>query len=124
MQDISLLAVICFIAMVAPGPDFVIVTRNALSYPKAQALATAIGIVAGCCVHATYCTLGLALVITKSILLYSVIKYAGACYLLYLGIKCLLSRPERTEVEESITRKIISVRSAFLQGLLTNLLNP
>src|SRR5471030_649289 len=93
-MNISLLMLIsiCFIGMVSPGPDFLLVTKNALLYPRRQALATALGVVSGCLFHASYCILGLAFIITQSIMLYTTIKYAGACYLIYLGIKGLKSR--------------------------------
>jgi RhtB (resistance to homoserine/threonine) family protein len=124
MNSIYLLAGICLIGMVSPGPDFVIVVRNALAYPKRQAVATALGIVSGCCVHATYCTLGLALVITQSVLLFSVIKYTGACYLVYLGVKCLLSKADPRPLLRRVKHETVSVRTAYFEGLWCNLLNP
>ncbi len=121
--QIALLASICFVAMVSPGPDFILVARNAVSYPRRQALATALGIVAGCFVHATYCILGLAIIIAKSVLLFSVIKYIGATYLVYIGLKGLFSRcGELEKVVEP--RKSLTVRTAFIEGLLCNVLNP
>lgn len=124
MNDLLLLSTICFVAMVSPGPDFILVTRNALLYHRSQALATTLGIIAGCMVHATYCMLGLALIITKNILLFSLIKYAGACYLIYLGIKGLTSKAKATTHEFSVRTETITIKGAFLQGFLCNLLNP
>jgi len=110
--------------MISPGPDFLLVTKNSLTLPRRQALATAFGIVVGCLVHATYCILGLALVITKSVLLFSLIRYLGACYLIYLGIKCLFSKASRAEIQQGKARRILSTRAAFLEGFLCNVLNP
>lgn len=124
MNDLVLLATICCIAMVSPGPDFILVTRNSLLYPRSQALATALGIVSGCLVHATYCILGLALIITKSVILFSLIKYAGACYLVYLGLKGLFSKSQSPETRTTNEAKKLSIREAFVQGFLCNLLNP
>lgn len=125
MGDPFLLALICLIAMASPGPDFVLVTRNSLKYPMKQAMATAIGIVSGCLIHATYCILGLALVITQNIIIFSTIKYVGACYLIYIGFKGLISKKNDLEIiyKEKPTTNI-SVREAFTQGFLCNLLNP
>jgi len=121
----SILASICFVAMISPGPDFILVTRNALTLPKRQALATAFGIMTGCGVAATYCVLGLAIVITQSVLVFSVIKYAGACYLIYIGIKGLRSSSTRSsELFSSASVKKVSTYQAYIQGLLCNLLNP
>ncbi len=123
-NELALLATIIFIGMISPGPDFMLVTRNSLIYPRKQALATAFGIVSGCLLHATYCILGLALIITKSVILFSTIKYAGACYLLYLGIKCLTSKISNYETNFEKTSRHLSVRQAFLDGFLCNALNP
>ncbi len=126
MDNLLLLSIVCFVAMVSPGPDFVLVTRNSLLHPKPQALATAFGVIVGCLIHATYCILGLALIITKSVLLYSVIKYAGACYLIFIGIKGLLSSSAAgdLEIQQSKPTHSLSIRTAFVQGFLCNLLNP
>ena len=125
ITQLLLLASICFIAMVSPGPDFLLVTRNSILYPRRQALATAFGIVAGCTMHATYCALGLAFIITQSIVLFSLIRYAGACYLVYLGIKCLTSKGEAVAVTvDRSAHADVPVRKAFLEGFLCNALNP
>ena len=125
MNSLLLLSVICFVAMLSPGPDFLLVTKNALIYPKRHALATALGIVSGCFFHATYCILGLALIITKSVLLFSILKYAGASYLVYLGLRGLMSKsgPIADGPENALVRNL-TLRGAFMQGLLCNVLNP
>ena len=119
-----LLATVCLLGMLSPGPDFILVTRNALCLPRAQALATAFGVVAGCLVHGTYCTLGLALLITQSVVLFGAVKYLGACYLVYLGIKGLFARPAPVTVSGSVAASAVTVSGAFVQGFLCNLLNP
>lgn len=124
MNDLPLLAIICFVAMISPGPDFILVTRNALLYPTAPAFATAAGIIAGCFVHATYCMLGLALIITKSIALFVSIKYAGALYLVFLGLKGIFSKTTSSHTYMSAEKSAISIRTAFLEGFFCNLLNP
>ena len=124
MSDLILLSTVCFVAMVSPGPDFVLVTKNSLTLPPSRALATALGIISGCFLHATFCTLGLAFIITQNALLFSVVKYAGACYLIFLGIKGLFSRPEATGLALSLQRCMPSFRAAYMQGFLCNILNP
>ena len=122
--SLLLLILICFIGMVSPGPDFLLVTKNSLLYPKRQALATAFGIVTGCLFHATYCILGLALIITQSIILYTTIKYVGACYLIYLGLKGLNSKQAKKTHQEISSAKNITILSAYFEGVLCNALNP
>ncbi len=125
-SPLLLLAAVCFIAMLSPGPDFVLVTRNALLYPRSQALATTAGIVAGCLVHATYCILGLAFLITKRVIVFGAIKYLGACYLIYIGLKGLFAKPNSKNHETVQEREaaIPTLRGAFLQGFFCNVLNP
>ena len=122
--SLLLLMMICFIGMISPGPDFILVTKNAFFYPKRQALATALGIVTGCLFHATYCILGLAFIITQSIVLYTTIKYIGACYLIYLGLKGLKSKHSATIHQEQSSIKNITVSKAYIEGVLCNALNP
>lgn len=123
-NSLFLLATICFVAMISPGPDFLLVTKNSLLYPKRQALATAFGIITGCLIHATYCVLGLAIIITKSTVLFSLLKYAGACYLIYLGVKGIISKKMEPVLEESHPEKNISVFKAYMEGFYCNVLNP
>ncbi len=110
--------------MISPGPDFLLVTKNALIYPKRQALATAFGIVSGCLFHATYCILGLGLIITKSSIIYTIVKYAGACYLIYLGFKSLSSRKMKNADSDISCLKNITLLRAYTEGVLCNALNP
>ncbi len=121
--DLLLLATVCCLGMLSPGPDFVLVMRNALTQPRAQALATAFGIVTGCMVHATYCLLGLAWLITQSVLIYATLKYLGAAYLIYIGVKGLLAKPKSLAIKIAGATPI-TVKTAFTQGFLCNVLNP
>jgi threonine/homoserine/homoserine lactone efflux protein len=77
-------------------------------------------------VHVSYCSLGLALVISNSPLLFNLIKYAGACYLLYLGQASLRARfPQApTATQTTRQRRDLSPWASYRQGLLCNLLNP
>ncbi|KTD06011.1 LysE type translocator [Legionella gratiana] len=122
--SLLLLILVCFIGMISPGPDFLLVTKNALLYPKRQALATAFGIVSGCLFHASYCILGLAFIMTQSIVIYTIVKYAGACYLIYLGIKGLSSKQMKKTRSDSSSLQNITVLRAYAEGALCNALNP
>ena len=121
--EIIVLAGICFLGMLSPGPDFILVTRNAITQKRSAALATAAGVIAGCLVHATYCILGLAWLITQSILIYSTLKYLGAAYLVYIGVKGLCSKI-KTQSGSLHRLPEISMHTAFMQGFLCNVLNP
>lgn len=111
------------IGLISPGPDFLCVLRNALAHGRRIGIITAIGIAMGVGVHIGYCIAGLALVISSSILLFNSIKMVGALYLLYLAFQALRSKgwTAETTVQHNT---MISARKAFIQGFITNALNP
>ena len=83
MQNLALLATICglhTLAVISPGPDFLMAVKNSLTYSRRTGVYTAIGFALGIATHLLYCVTGLAFVISKSILLFSVIKYLGALH--------------------------------------------
>lgn len=115
-----------FILLVAisPGADFALIVRNSVLYSRVTGCFTALGIGGSLILHTTYSLMGLALVISKSILIFSIIKYLGATYLCYLGIKSILSKESEYDDSNLVRKKQIKNWQAFQQGFLCNLLNP
>lgn len=124
MFEFFTISLVILLAAISPGPDFVLVTRNSLRYSQKAGVLTAFGIAVGMLFHVTYCILGFAIIISKSLLLFSIIKYLGAAYLIYLGIKGLLEKKSSNEFVAEKVKSSISNYDAFLQGLLCNVLNP
>ena len=119
------IAVLMLFAVALPGPDFAMVTKNTLVHSRKSGFITAVGIGIASLIHMLYCTLGLALIILNSPLLFNVIKYLGASYLVYLGIKSLLSHQINLSLNnKNMKKSSISDWTAFRQGVLCNLLNP
>ena len=113
------------IALASPGPDFVIAVRNSLSFSRLAGVYTAIGFALGVGVHVTYTLFGLATVISQSVILFSLIKYAGAAYLFYIGIQSLRSNGfEDTDSLKQKRQKTLSPLQCLWNGFLTNVLNP
>lgn len=112
------------VAAVAPGPDFVMAIRNSLMYSRKAGVFTAIGFGLGVCVHAAYCMLGIAALIAGSITLFNIIKYLGAAYLIYVGVKALRSQGFKAQDETYEARNDIHWSKALGQGFVTNVLNP
>ena len=112
------------LAAISPGPDFAMVTKNSIMHSRKIGIYTAAGVSSSLLIHSVYCILGLALIISKSLLTFSIIKYCGAAYLVYIGIKSLMSKREEINVQSKSSSKTITGRQAFMQGLLCNLLNP
>jgi len=112
------------LALMSPGPDFLMIVRNSLVYSRRTGLFTAVGLGLGIAVHISYSILGLALVISKSILLFNAIKLLGAAYLIYIGTRALMSKKSDVKIEEKEHKKDIPRLAAIKIGFLTNVLNP
>ncbi|TMI93894.1 MAG: LysE family translocator [Bacteroidetes bacterium] len=106
----------------SPGPDMIYTAARSLSQGTRAGILSALGVFSGCLFHVTAATFGLSKIIEESVLLFSIIKYAGAAYLTYLGIQALLkSKRTKTEI---VSVPAIKNRKIFFQGMLTNILNP
>jgi len=112
------------LALISPGPDFVMAIKNSLQYSRKTGMWTAVGFGLGIAVHISYCLAGLALIISKSIIVFNGIKLLGAGYLIYIGIKSILSRASVIKVEEFQQKQNITAGQAIRMGFLTNILNP
>ncbi len=120
------LGLIALLGAMLPGPDFAIVTKNTILHSRKSGYFTSLGIGAAILVHMTYCLLGMAIVIKNSLLVFNTIKYIGAAYLVYLGVKTFFSK-QSNKIFSSVSGNVSSTMSsftAFKQGFLCNLLNP
>ena len=116
-------ALLHFLAVISPGPDFIMITRNSLLYSKRAGVYSAIGLGLGILVHITYSLIGIGVLISKSILLFNFIKYIGAAYLIYIGYKSLTSKSSKLQLADE-QRKDLSKFEALKVGFLTNVTNP
>jgi threonine/homoserine/homoserine lactone efflux protein len=114
--------------ILTPGPDTVFVLTQGVSGGKREGVASAMGVSTGILVHTTAATVGLAALLRASALAYATIKYAGAAYLLYLGLKTLWKDGELDLSEGPSTPSTTStdpdLRSGYLRGMTVNVLNP
>ena len=119
-------AVAALVVIVSPGPNMAMTLRNSLTRSRKAGVNTAVGLALGDAVHVAYCLLGIAVVISQSILLFNVIKWAGAAYLIFIGIKSLrAARQDPTPTDHSdATREPMGTFAAIRSGFLTSLLNP
>lgn len=107
--------------VVVPGPSVLLTVARSMSSGTRVGLMTALGIAAGDVVHTTLAVLGVSAILMASALAFSIMKYVGAAYLVYLGIKALLQRSSSIELPAS---DAASGRKAFVQGFLCEALNP
>lgn len=124
-QFFSIGLLMLFSAML-PGPDFALVTKNTILHRRQSGIFTTLGIASAVLIHVTYCMFGLAVVISNSIFIFNFIKYAGALYLIYLGLITLLSKQNKPIIvrDEQNRKSSLSKFQSFRQGFLCNLLNP
>jgi RhtB (resistance to homoserine/threonine) family protein len=127
MEVIALLGTVIAIhllAVITPGPDFVMCVRNSLAYSRKIGMWTAVGFGIGIIVHIIYSVAGLALVISQSILVFNAIKFLGAGYLIYIGMRSFFSKTSPMVAGEQTKKKNIPRFQAVKMGFLTNVLNP
>lgn len=122
MNELIAVATITVLAVISPGPDFAMVTRNSYAFGSRIGLFSALGIACGVQVHVFYTMFGIAVLIVESPTLFIIMKIIGASYLVFLGYKSLTNKTKLTLGETSNIAP--SLAAAFRMGFLTNALNP
>uniref|UniRef100_UPI004047B9B6 LysE family translocator n=1 Tax=Aliarcobacter sp. TaxID=2321116 RepID=UPI004047B9B6 len=123
INEFLILATALFLALLSPGPDFAMILKQSISSGKRAAIFSSIGIGMGSSIHVIYTVLGIGLIISKSIILFNIIKYLGAAYLIYLGYKSLKSKGTNLNIQ-NVEVENMSDFKAFSVGFLCNALNP
>ena len=133
-EFLSLMAVFA-VAAITPGADFACVVRESVAYGRRAGILAAVGIGFAILVHAAYTVLGIGLLVAQSVVAFTVVKWVGAAYLVYLGVKTLRApapagptpagpTPAGPAPVEAANGRIRSAGRSFVIGVLTNLLNP
>jgi RhtB (resistance to homoserine/threonine) family protein len=116
-----------FLLNVTPGPDTAYIVGRSVAQGRAAGLMSSLGISAGCCVHSLACAFGLTALLAASATAFTVIKFVGAMYLIYLGVQLVLVKPALKSPPGAVSAAASapkSMRQLFLQGFWTNVLNP
>lgn len=122
-MDYFFFSLLMLAAQFSPGPDMLLLMRNALAHPLRAGLWTVVGIAAGLCVHLAAVLTGLTLAVKESRVLFPALLLAGGGWLGWLGVGLLRARPGGVAAEGGDSRVPLGAGAAFLQGLLTNLTN-
>ena len=120
MNEIIAIAIITLLAVISPGADFALVSRNSYLYGRKQGIYTAYGIACAVWVHICYSVLGLSFLKHYIPNLLHIIQYIGALYLMYIGYKTFTQQ----QISDHVTHALLHPRQAFIQGFLGNSLNP
>lgn len=120
MNEIIAIAIITLLAVISPGADFALVSRNSYLYGRKQGIYTAYGIACAVWIHISYSVLGLSFLKHYIPNLLHIIQYIGALYLMYIGYKTFTQQ----KISDHATHTLLHPRQAFIQGFLGNSLNP
>jgi RhtB (resistance to homoserine/threonine) family protein len=123
IADFGLFCLAVLLLNATPGPDTAYIVGRSVAQGRAAGLVSALGISLGCCVHALASALGLSAILAASATAFAVIKLAGGAYLVYLGIRMMLSRPAKN-TDSAAVANVRSLRRIFWQAVITNVLNP
>lgn len=121
-QTITLFIAAAMILVVTPGPCTLYLVSRTLQQGIAAGIASSMGVQVGTLIHVTAAALGISALLLSSTLAFNVVKYLGAVYLVFLGVKTLLARENVSTVPTPVAgNRLISV---FFQGIMVNVLNP
>ncbi|MEV0307645.1 LysE family translocator [Nonomuraea fuscirosea] len=124
MPEIATLAVFCVATLgllIVPGPAVLYIVTRSVAQGRSAGLISVLGVHTGSLVHVAAAALGISALISASATAFTVVKYAGVAYLLWLGVRKLMRRGDGGEV---IELKVQSKRRLFWEGFVVNVLNP
>lgn len=117
-------ALIGMLAVMSPGPDFVLITRSSLGGSRLAGIFASIGLSTGILVHVAYCLTGITVILSQSPQIMHAIKIAGGIYLIWIGVQAIRSTTGPSNQPTEVKKTTLNLSSAFRQGFLTNVLNP
>lgn len=124
-MEFMTVALVHLLAVASPGPDFAVVVRESVAQGRRAGSWTALGVGCGIFVHVAYSLLGIGLIVSQSIVLFNLVKWLAAAYLVYLGWRALRARPMNLEAIDGANAPVArSAWRAFVIGFVTNGLNP
>ena len=123
IHDFPLFVLSCILLNITPGQDTMYILGRSVAQGRQAGVLSVLGIMTGVLVHTLLAALGLSAILATSPLVFSIIKYAGAVYLVWLGVGFIISRNERSALPDAPSAAT-NPWKIFHQGVLTNLLNP
>ncbi|WP_251943600.1 LysE family translocator [Staphylococcus sp. Marseille-Q5304] len=127
MEEVITFITITLMLILVPGPDFFVVMRNSIHSGKANGAMAALGITTGHVCYSLLVIFGIVFILAKMYYVFLAIKILGACYLIYLGLKSILSARKSMDFSESESQlkpDRTSYFTSYQQGFLSTSLNP
>ena len=123
VQNFSLFLVSCILLNLTPGQDTMFILGRSIAQGRKAGIISVLGIMTGVLIHTSFAALGLSAILATSSLAFSIVKYAGAGYLIWIGVG-FLRNGRHDDKLEAVESKRLSSWTIYRQGVLTNLLNP
>lgn len=125
-HDLLLFILASWLLAITPGPDTALIVARASKYGLRGGIAAVAGVGCGIMVHVTAAAVGLSALIAASATAFAVVKFCGAAYLVYIGVRMMLSPRTKTDGDPAAAAKApaLPFRTLFRQGFVTNALNP
>lgn len=120
IPELGIFIIASLALLVAPGPAVLYIVARSLDQGRAAGLVSVVGVALGSLAHVVAAALGLSALLLSSVTAFRMVKYVGAAYLVYLGVRRLLGEGESDEREA----KQVALRKVFTQGIMVNVLNP
>lgn len=121
LSTISLFSIAAIILALTPGPDMLYIATRSITQGRGAGIFSALGVHTGVLIHTIAAAFGISALIAESAVAFNIVRYAGAAYLVYLGIRTILNKAASLEIKVIEHKKL---RSVYYQGLITNLFNP
>lgn len=121
MNDFFTFLVLSLFVVMSPGIDTALITKRTISDGRIDGYKMALGITSGSLVHTFAAAFGLSAILMQSAVAFEIVKYVGAIYLIYLGLSSFISRQKKKTTNNENQH---NEKSAFKQGLFSNVLNP
>ena len=121
ITSFGLFLLTAFLMNITPGTDTVYIVNRSVSQGRKAGIYSVLGISTGALVHTFMAAIGLSVILTTSVVLFTLIKLIGAGYLIYLGVRMLLQKSSNFQLANT---KNMSIKKIYIQGLLTNVTNP
>lgn len=123
IENLGAFILTAIIVVITPGVDTIMVLTRSISKGKNSGLYSALGVSLGLLVHTCAATFGLSQILSKSAIAFSIVKYVGAAYLIYLGYRSFTNKDEQVEIK-SVESKLTGMGQMFFTAFLSDILNP
>jgi len=124
MNDFFTFLVLSLFIVMSPGIDTALITKRTISGEKKDGYKMALGLATGCLVHTFAAAFGISAILMQSAVAFEIVKYVGAIYLMYLGLSSFISSKKKEVTNVKNENNFEMKKSAYKQGLLSNILNP